>query len=311
MGTFQSAGNMMQSIIGGFASNLNKGDNDLSGNAVVQLLSAGNATAMPELVGYLQGLTQCANIMVDLIPKYLLNKRMIPIVSLNGDKEFRKINQEGTPYLDYEPGSIKVNITAGVNFQIQKNEALRQITALMQASPEFAAFMNDDETLPILVDNLTVYGSDRLKEAVPKWIEKKAKMQQEQQQQAQQAMMSNPQMLRAQAEMQKIQMQGQQNQIDNQLEIAKMSIEKELADAKILESEAKVSQAQIDSSVRLEEAQTSIETHALDSAAKLAEIQSREHDNSIKHHANHRENIKLAHELHKANEDNGEENEQA
>jgi hypothetical protein len=98
-----------------------------------------------------------------------------------------------------------------------------------------------------------------------------------------QMMQNNPQMIRAQAEMQKNQIAAQeaqaktqQMQFDNQIKIAEMAIEKELADAKILEAESKITQQQIDSAVRLEEAQTSLEVHALESAAKFAEIKDRE-----------------------------------
>ena len=90
-----------------------------------------------------------------------------------------QVNDHDSPKLDYGNHALSVCIEAGVNFQVQKSEALAQITSMMQASEEFAQFMNDDETLPILVDNITCYGADRLKEAVPKWIEKKSQMQQD------------------------------------------------------------------------------------------------------------------------------------
>ena len=127
----------------------------------------------------------------------------------------------------------------GLNFQVQKSQALQQITSLMQASEEFAQFMNDDETLPILVDNLTVYGADRLKEAVPKWIQKKAQMQQQAQQMQQEQMQNDPNLIMAKAEMMKVQQQGQQDQVENKLKIAKLQIDKELADAKLAEAESK------------------------------------------------------------------------
>src|ERR1017187_1105385 len=176
MNAFQVTGPMTQTILGSFASNLGKNDNDLSGKAVIESASVGNAAAMPYVVGYLAGLTHIGCICVDLMPKYLVGKRKIPIVDKAGNKEYKGINGIDEPEMNYDEQAINCYIEAGVNFQVQKSQALQQITGLMQASPEFAAFMNDDETLPILVDNLTVYGSDRLKEAVPKWIQKKAQM---------------------------------------------------------------------------------------------------------------------------------------
>ena len=313
MNAFQVTGPMTQTILGSFASNLGKNDNDLSGKAVVESASVGNAAAMPYVVGYLAGLTHIGCICVDLMPKYLVGKRKIPVVDKAGNKEYKGINgkeDDGSlqPKMNYDEDAINVYIEAGVNFQVQKSQALQQITGLMQASPEFAAFMNDDETLPILVDNLTVYGSDRLKEAVPKWIQKKAQMQQQAQQAQQQAMQMDPRILKVKQEQEKTQMQAQeaqmkmqldaqqmkmdeqQQQFDNQIQIAKLANEKILVDSKVLEAEAKVSQSQIDSAVRLEESQTSLERHALDAAAKLAEVHSREHTDKLAGH-------KLAHEI--------------
>jgi len=300
MGTFQMTDPATQVVLGSFASNLGRNDNDLSGKAVIESSSVGNAAAMPYVVGYLQGLTQIGNIIIDLMPKYLLGKRKIGVVSKAGEKDYREINTDYTNKLDYEEQALSVNIEAGVNFQVQKNQAVEQIIALMHSNESLQAFFNDEDGgLPILVKNLTVYGADELPEAVERWSVKKQQLQQQQMQMQQQEMMQSPQMIRAQAELKKIEADNEQRSFDNQIEIARMSIDKELADAKILESEAKVSQAQIDSAVRLEESQTSLEVHALESATKLAEIQSRSHNDKLAH-------IKLAHEISQSKGSNNE-----
>jgi hypothetical protein len=282
MGAFQVTDPTTQTILGSFASNIGRDDTRLSGKAVIESASQGNAAAMPYIVGYLQGLTQIANIIVDLMPKYLIGKRTIPVMDSNGEQSYQEVNMEGKPILDYKDRAIKVNIEAGVNFQVQKNKALEQIVALMQASQEFGQFMNSPQGLRVLVSNLTIYGADRLQESIDLYLQEQAQQQQQAMQMQQQAMLQNPQMIRAQAEMIKAQSDVQQNQIDNQFELARLATEKELADAKILEAEAKISQAQIDSAVRLEESQTSLEVHALESAAKLAEVQQRAQAHGLK-----------------------------
>ena len=275
MGAFQVTDPTTQTILGSYASNVGKDETRISGKAVIESATQGNAAAMPYIVGFLQGLTQVGNIIVDLIPKYLVGKRTLSLVDSAGEQYYQDVNAEGMPTLNYGDRAIKCNIEAGVNFQVQKNRALEQIIALMNASPQFAQFINSPSGLKILISNLTIYGADRLQEAVEPFLQEQAKQQQQAMQMQQEAMMQNPQMIRAQAEMMKVQTQAQQHQIENQFEIARLATEKELADAKILEAEAKVSQAQIDSAVRLEEAQTSLETHALDSAAKMAEVRRR------------------------------------
>ncbi len=304
MNAFQITEATTQTILGSYASNLGKNDNDLSGKAVIESASVGNSAAMPYVVGYLQSLAHVANIIVDLMPKYLVGNRSIPIASINGDKEYRKINQDGAPYLDYEEDAIKVNIEPGVNFQVQKNQALTQIIALMGVSEEFNKFMNSPSGLPILIKNLTIHGADELEAAIPEWMQMQQQQQQQQMQMAQQQMMQQPQMIRAQAEMLKLEHQKEQDQIENQFEIAKLGIEDKLADAEILTAESKVSQAQIDSAVRLEETQTSEVNHALETAAKLAEIKDREHAREMDHHASIRDSVKLHHEINQSKNKN-------
>lgn len=283
MNAFQISDATTQTILGSFASNIGRDDTTLSGKAIIESATNGNAAAMPYVVGFLSALTQVGCIIVDLIPKYYKGEREIPLMTPKGEKNYQVINAKGAPNLKYNENSLNIKIEAGVNFQIQKNQALQQITALMAVSQEFNEFMNSPKGLPILVKNLTVYGSDELQSAVPEFLEERKQQQAQQQQMQAQLMQNNPQMIRAQAELQKSQVSAQESQakiqqmqFDNQIQIAKTAIEKEIADAKILEAESKITQQQIDSAVRLEEAQTSLEVHALESAAKFAEIKDRE-----------------------------------
>ena len=303
MNSFQVTGPMTQAILGSFTSNQNQENRNLSGKAVIESASADNAASMPYVVGYLSGLNQIGNICVDLMPKYLLGKRTIPVENKAGEKDYQEINTPGKTMIAYDEKAIKVNIDAGVNFQVQKTVAMNTIVQLMQASQEFSAFMNSPSGLPILLDNIQCYGADRLQEASKQWLEQQQQQQQQAMQMQQQQQQMDPAFIRAQAEMMKIQQQKEQDQIENQLAIAKMSIEKELADAKIMEAEAKVSQAQIDSAVRLEESQTSLEVHSLEAATKLAEIQSRHHEQSMNEHHAMLATHKLNHEISQASKE--------
>ena len=303
-GTFNSSVGLIQAILGSMASNPSNDQSYISGKAIVESISADNATAMPYVKGYLTGLSQIANIHTDLMPKYLIGKRTIPIVKKNGEKIYQDINEPGKPSLNFEERAIKVNVEAGVNFQVQKDRALQQLIGLMQASPGFAEFMNSPEGLKVLTKNLTIYSSDELQEAIPKWIEQQQQQQQQAMQMQQQMMQNDPAMIRAQNDIQKTQLQSQeleqkaqQSQLDAQIEIAKLQIEKELADAKVMEAEANVSQAQIDSGIKMEELNTSHFNHAIDAAAKIAEIKSREHEHRMNEHESVRKSVELHHKI--------------
>lgn len=295
MGAFQAADPTTQTILGGFASNLAKNDNDLSGKAVVETLSASNSAAMPYVVGYLNGLTQIGCIALDLIPKYLLGKRTMPVRDKEGKPNYIDINTDDLK-INYEEGALKVNVEAGVNFRVQKNRAVEQIIALMGASEELGKFFNSEKGLKILTKNLEVHGAENLEEAVDEFMQQQAQQQQRQIEMAQQMQQSDPQHMKAQTEMMKVQQQGEQNAIENQLAIAKQATEDKLADAKILEAEAKISQAQVDSAIRLEESNTSIERHALDAAATIAKVQGEEHMQMMKEHEHSLNERKFEHE---------------
>lgn len=289
MAAFQVTDPTTQTILGSYASNLGQNDNDLSGKAVIESASVGNSAAMPYVVGYLAGLNQMAIIHVNLLPKYIKGKRKLPTMDKAGERDYQEVNN-GEMELDYGDHAINVCIEPGLNFQVQKNQALQQITSLMQASPEFASFMNDEDTLPILVDNITCYGADRLKEAVPKWVEKKEKMQQQAQAMQQEAMQNDPAILRAKAEMMKIEEQAQQNQVENQIAIAQLQIDKELAQAKLMEAESKITGAHIDQALKMEQENVSKFNHSIDAATKIAEIEFKEHQKGMDHH-----HLNLAH----------------
>jgi hypothetical protein len=304
MGSFQNMGQMSQMILGSYASNMGKVDNDLSGKAIIESATNNNAAAMPYVTGYLQAWSHLGCVVADLMPKYFKGKRKIPVVSMAGERDYKDVGGKEDPRLDYQQNSLNVCIEAGVNFSIQKNQALAQITSLMQASEQFNQFINSPKGLPVLISNLTCYGADQLQAAIPQFLQEQQQQQQQAMQMQQQQMQQDPRMIKAQADVQKVQMQGQelqmkeqQNQMENQFKIAELSIEKEIADAKVLEAEAKVSQAQVDSAVRLEESQTSLEVHSLEAATKMAEIQSRHHDMAMNEHSATLNERKLEHEM--------------
>lgn len=311
VGAFNMGGPVTQTILGSFASNLGDNNRDMSGKAIIETASVGNAAAEPYVVGYLQALTQIGNIIIDLMPKYLVGKRSIGVINKNGDGGLQGINTPPDPFLDYSERAIHVNIEAGVNYQTQKNQAVEQIIALTRANEELGQFFNSEQGLPILVKNLSIYGGDMLPEAVDKWMQEKKQQQQQAMQMQQEAMKNDPRMIKAQSDQFKAQLEAKQMQLDeaqqqieNQFEIARLSTEKILADSKIMEAESKISTQQIESAVRLEESETSRINHSLEAATKIAEIHSREHDQAIKTHGAHLAERKLEHEMSKSNKEN-------
>lgn len=230
MGTFTNGSQMVQSILGSYDAALGINNNQLSGVAIVEGATQSNATAMPYIVGFLQGLTQAAVVCLDLIPKYYVTPRSIPFVRPDGKKTHVPINQPGGISLDYKSNALNVKVEAGVNFAIQKSRALQQIIALCSASPLFAQFINQ-MGLEVLLDNLEIRGIDQLKEMAKQF------MQQLKQQQQQQGSQPNPLQMKMQLEQQKLSSSNQQNQVENQLraaEIAQTSRANDIDAAKVV-----------------------------------------------------------------------------
>lgn len=301
MNAFQVSDVVTQTILGSFASNLGQNDNNLSGKAVIESASVGNAAAMPYIMGYLAAIKQASLITVDLMPKYLVGKRDIPVVDKKGKKGYNKINEEKYPYLDYEQGAIKVDIEPGVSFQVQKSQALQQLTALMQASQEFSAFMNSPQGLKILVKNLTIYSGQELEEAIPEWIQKQEQEKQQAMQSQQQMMMQDPRMIQAQASQQrahadimKVQMQAGQQQFDNQVKVAELAIEKEKVDNEALIAQHEASLEEQHMALERTREETSLTNHALDAAAKIA---GHEHQVRMDEHDSIRKSAELHHRI--------------
>ena len=95
MGTFNQSITFIQAILGSGSSNPDNKQDYISGKAIIESINVDNAAGMPYIVGYLAGLEQMARIHVDLMPKYLLGKRTIPVVSKAGERIYQDINQPG------------------------------------------------------------------------------------------------------------------------------------------------------------------------------------------------------------------------
>lgn len=306
MGTFNQSIQFIQAILGSGSSNPENAHDYISGKAIIESSNADNAAGMPYTIGYLAGLEQMARIHVDLMPKYLLGRRTIPIVNKAGDRIYQDINSPGNPAINYESGAIKVQIDAGVNFQVQKDKAMAQLVGLMQASPKFAEFMNSEQGLPILLSNLVIYGADRLKEAAEQWTQAEKQKQQQAMQMQQQMMQQDPRYIKAQADVQKVQLEGQelqmkgeQQQFERQVKIAELAMEQEKVQNEAILVQHESAQEEVNAAVQREKAQAEIISHSLDAAAKLASIK---HQQKMGEHDSIRKSVELHHKIKGKNE---------
>lgn len=233
---FESMDKMSQMVLGSYDSSLGINNNQLSGEAIKQGAMQSNATSKSYLTGYINGWNRILTIILDLMPKYYVNARSLPIIDEKGKKGYQDINQDGGINLDYNSSMMEVNVEAGVNFEIQKQMALSQITKLMQASPTFASLINQ-HGLGVLLDNLDIRGVEELKLMAEQFMQE----QQQAQQQAQQmAMQTNPVILDYQARMAAIQQKAQEAQLEQVSKASSNAINERKTDIEYIKTMADI-----------------------------------------------------------------------
>ncbi len=218
---FTGSDSLIQNVLGSYDASLGINNNQLSGIAIVEGATQSNATAMPYVVGCLQGFQRLAQIYVDLMPKYMITPRTIPILDEDGKRQFVKINQEQGMPMNFDTNVLNVAVKAGASFQVQKSRTIMMVKEMMGMSPLFGQFMAE-KGLNFILDNMEGKGIEELKALTKEWVEQYQQEKQQamkaQQEQAQQ----NPAAMKGQIDMAKIQQAQQKSQMDFKLDMAKL-----------------------------------------------------------------------------------------
>lgn len=231
---FTGSDSLIQTILGSYDASLGINNNQLSGIALVEAASQSNATAMPYIVGYLQGYQRAAQIYVDLMPKYYTTPRTLPVLDKEGNRDYIKLNQDGGLEMDYETNALNVTVKAGASFQVQKSRTIMMVKEMMGMSPLFAQFIAE-KGLNFVLDNMEGKGIDQLKSMVDSWLKEMQQQKQQMMQQQQQESQNNPAMMKVQIESQKLQQDAAKNEKQFQIDMQKLSLEEKkiIADVQI------------------------------------------------------------------------------
>jgi len=217
---FIGADSLIQNVLGSYDASLGINNNQLSGIAIVEAASQSNATAMPYIVGCLQGFQRVAQIYVDLMPKYMATPRTLPILDDDGKRQFVKINQEDGLSMEFDTNPLKVSLKAGASFQVQKSRTIMMVKEMMGMSPLFAQFIAE-KGLNFVLDNMEGKGVEELKALTDEWLQEY----QQEKQAAQQAQNQDPAMMKAQIEAAKLEHEKQKDAQDFEIKKEKLAME--------------------------------------------------------------------------------------
>jgi hypothetical protein len=231
---FTGTDSLIQNVLGSYDASLGINNNQLSGIAIVEAATQSNATAMPYVVGYLQGYQRAAQIYVDLIPKYWKTPRTIPVLDEEGKKSSVRVNEQGRPNLFYDANALNVIVKAGASFQVQKSRTIMMVKEMMGMSPLFAQFIAE-KGLNFVLDNMEGKGVEQLKQMVDGWVQEMQQQKEQAMQMQQQQMQNNPAVIRNQVEMAKLQQNAQKAHSEFIVDMEKLKQDeaKVLADVQI------------------------------------------------------------------------------
>ena len=238
---FANSDGVIQGILGSYdAHQGNIVNGELSGKAIQAGALQSNMAAMPYLVGYIKGLNRVSEIIIDLIPKYYVTPRTIPIRDGSGKRKYTVINDErdeNSIFFNYDPNSLQVKVEAGPNGALQKQQALEQIVRLMGTSEIFSQFMNS-EGLDILFENIDIRGGDELKQKALEFMAKARQAAEESKGQPD----PTQQLIETQKEIEfaKVEQRREANRGDLAIKTAQLAIDEQKAYAEFLKVQAEV-----------------------------------------------------------------------
>ncbi len=273
---FTGADSLIQQILGSYDASLGINNNQLSGVALVEAATQSNAAAMPYIVGYLQGYQRAAQVYVDLMPKYYVTPRTLPVMDADGQKSAIKINQPDGMDMDFDADELNVIVKAGASFQVQKSRTIMMVKELMGMSPLFGQFITE-KGLPFVLDNMEGKGIEELKKLVDGWLKEMQQQKQLAMQQQMQEVQNNPLVMKNKIDSQKLELESAKMQQQYAVDMQKL----QQAERKML---ADVSMSKNDNLVQVIKANTEKFAKSVDLAIKEKDMSHRHLKEAIETH---------------------------
>lgn len=272
--TFMGTDRVTQTILGTYDSVLGTNDKQISGVAIQQGALQSNAAAIPYLMGFVKGLNRIAQIIIDLMPKYYVTPRSLPIRQPDGKRSYQIINHPDNPNsinLNYKSNNLQIKVEAGVSSGVQKQVAIDQIIKMMGASQLFAEFINT-MGLETLLDNLDIRGIEQMKAQSVIFMQQKMEMMKAQAEQGDPMMKAQQEQTQAvtQIEMAKIEQQSIKAEGDHAIQAAKVAVEQKNTDIKFMQVMAQIEQGNMKQALEQERVDAENARSAVETAMTFA-----------------------------------------
>lgn len=287
--SFMSADDTIRGVLSTFDVSEGVNNNDLSGKAIVEAGSQSNAVIMPYIMNNMAAMTQLGTIILDLIPKYYITSRTIPVVDSNGERGFIDINPSknkpnAKPITKYDSSSLQCKVEASVNFEVQRQRDLDTIISLMQSCPAFSELMSAPGALSVMLKNISIKGIDKLDDIYEQSVEK-AKTSPPPPNPQMQALQLKSQEIQTdqqykmgqlQIQQQKLQMDAQNQDAQNQIKYLQIQINQQQLE---LQKYQTMLQAQLDS----QDQTIQIQKAGVEQESKMADLEIAKMDMDHKH----------------------------
>lgn len=233
---FQYVPRMLQHTLGSSNAQAGISETELSGRAIIQSSINSSKAAEPAIGNYTISLNRVAEMILKLIPSVHLKTTSLPIIDDDGLSTHVQVNSQGNPSLKFDPLLFKIKVDAGPSDQVQQAQSIAQISQLCRDIPGFGEFIGED-ALSVVIENMTVRGSDTLKILLRKFTQKKEMMKQAAIQNQQGA--QDPRVMREETRKEQMMLDAEKDKADIQIDTGKLALDQEEIDLKKKELVAK------------------------------------------------------------------------
>jgi hypothetical protein len=159
----------MKAATGIYDAALGAKSNETSGVAIARRDAQGDTATYVYIDNMEAAITQTGRILIDLIPHYYDDSRVIRIIGEDGEIEkFEQINQvgpDGASWNDVTRGKYDVVVTTGPAYATKRQEASEKLLQLTQAFPQLAEIAGD-----VVIRALDLPLGDKIADRVAKMI---------------------------------------------------------------------------------------------------------------------------------------------